>query len=245
MAYNFNIRPYIVINGTDSRSIPGLLISSLPPITLPPIRTNIETIDGKDGDIITKLGYSAYDKTFDIGLYGDYNVDDIIAFFAQEGKVVFGNEPDKYYFFSCLNQIDFERLIRYKTASVTFHIQPFKYAEDENERKIELDRNVGRYTITVRNSGNIFSRPVIKVKASDYVSLLINDVDILVIDFPVTEEEITIDPSEMEAYFSNGDLANRRITGDYDNIKLNVGYNTITLIGAVSEVSLQKLSRWL
>ena len=75
--------------------------------------------------------------------------------------------------------------------------------------------------------------------------MLINDIDILVIDFPVTEEEITIDPSEMEAYFSNGDLANRRITGDYDNIKLNVGYNTITLIGAVSEVSLQKLSRWL
>jgi phage-related protein len=234
-----------VINGVDSRSIPGLLISTLPPITLPPIRTNIETIDGKDGDIITKLGYSAYDKSFEIGLYGDYNVDDIIAFFSQEGEIVFGNEPDKYYFFSCLNQIDFARLIRYKTATVTLHIQPFKYAEDEHERKIELDKNIGRYTITVRNSGNIFSRPVIKIKASEDVSLLINDEDILVIDFPVTEEEITIDPSEMEAYFSNGDLANRRITGDYDNIKLKVGYNTITLLGAVSEVSLQKLSRWL
>jgi phage-related protein len=234
-----------VINGVDSRSIPGLLISTLPPITLPPIRTNIETIDGKDGDIITKLGYSAYDKSFEIGLYGDYNVDDIIAFFSQEGEIVFGNEPDKYYFFSCLNQIDFARLIRYKTATVTLHIQPFKYAEDEHERKIELDENIGRYTITVRNSGNIFSRPVIKIKASEDVSLLINDEDILVIDFPVTEEEITIDPSEMEAYFSNGDLANRRITGDYDNIKLKVGYNTITLLGAVSEVSLQKLSRWL
>ena len=234
-----------MINGVDSRSIPGLLISTLPPITLPPIRTNIETIDGKDGDIITKLGYSAYDKSFDIGLYGDYNVDDIIAFFAQEGEIVFGNEPDKYYFFSCLNQIDFARLIRYKTATVTLHIQPFKYAEDEHERKIELDRNIGRYTITVRNSGNIFSRPVIKIKASEDVSLLINDEDILVVDFPVTEEEITIDPSEMEAYFSNGDLANRLVTGDYDNIKLKVGYNTITLLGAVSEVSLQKLSRWL
>ena len=53
---------YIILNGNISTNIPGLLISELPPITKPKIRTNIEEIDGRDGDIVTYLGYSAYDK---------------------------------------------------------------------------------------------------------------------------------------------------------------------------------------
>ena len=81
MIYNFNTRPYLVINGKDSRSINGLIISTLPMIALPPKRTKTEEIDGRDGDIISVLGYAAYDKTFEIGLKQECNVDDVIAFF--------------------------------------------------------------------------------------------------------------------------------------------------------------------
>ena len=116
---------YVVLNGTRSDTVKGLLIQSLPPISKPMMRTQIEEIDGRDGDIITKLGYSAYDKVMSIGLHGDYDVDDVIKFFDSEGTVIFSNEPDKYYNYTILNQIDFERLIRFKTAEVTFHVQPF------------------------------------------------------------------------------------------------------------------------
>ena len=54
--------PYILINGVDSRTITGLLITELPPISKPLQRTLVETIDGRDGDIVTPLGFSAYDK---------------------------------------------------------------------------------------------------------------------------------------------------------------------------------------
>ena len=46
MGYNFNTRPYIVLNGKDSRSIKGLIISKLPPISKPLLRTLIEEVDG-------------------------------------------------------------------------------------------------------------------------------------------------------------------------------------------------------
>lgn len=132
---------YLILNNKSSKDIQGLIISTLPPITKPQMRANIETIDGKDGDEITKLGYSAYDKEITIGLAKNYNVDDVIAYFNnnQSGKVTFSNEPDKYYNYTILEQIDFEKLLRFRTAKVKFHVQPFKYSNVE--RKVSFSNS--------------------------------------------------------------------------------------------------------
>lgn len=119
---------YVILNGKKSTLIKGLLIQSLPPITKPSIRTKVETIDGRDGDIVTKLGYAAYDKPMSIGLFGDYDIDEVVEYFNTEGVVIFSNEPDKFYKYQILQPINFERLIRFKTATVTFHVQPFKFS---------------------------------------------------------------------------------------------------------------------
>ena len=119
---------YCILNGIKSTMIKGLLVQSLPPISKPLMRTAIEEIDGRDGDIVTKLGYSAYDKEMTIGLFGDFDIDQVIKYFNSEGTVIFSNEPDKFYNYQIIGQIDFERLIRFRTATVTFHVQPFKYS---------------------------------------------------------------------------------------------------------------------
>lgn len=149
---------YIELNGEKSTDIKGLIIQSLPPITKPKVRTSIETIDGRDGDVVTKLGYSAYDKEVSIGLHGGFDIDDAIAFFDSEGEVVFGNEPDKYYRYQILDQIDFERLIRFRTAKVKLHVQPFKY--DAVDRTFDIvnqflhvkDSTASKFGITVTSS---------------------------------------------------------------------------------------------
>lgn len=149
---------YIELNGEKSANVKGLIIQSLPPITKPKMRTSTETIDGRDGDVVTKLGYSSYDKEVSIGLHGDFNIDDAIAFFNSDGEVVFGNEPDKYYRYSILEQIDFERLIRFRTAKVKMHVQPFKY--DAVDRTFDivnqflhiLDSSATKFGITVTSS---------------------------------------------------------------------------------------------
>lgn len=149
---------YIELNGEKSTDVKGLIIQSLPPITKPKMRTSKEEIDGRDGDIITKLGYAAYDKDVSIGLHGDFDIDDAIAFFDSEGEVVFSNEPDKYYRYSILEQIDFERLLRFRTAKVKMHVQPFKY--DAVDRTFDIvnqfmhveDSTAGKFGITVTSS---------------------------------------------------------------------------------------------
>lgn len=130
---------WIELNGRRSDEMTGLLIQSLPPIMKPLIRTEIEEIDGRDGDLVTKLGYSAYDREMLIGLHGKYDIDEIIEYFDSEGIVVFSNEPEKYYKYQIINQIDFERLARFRQATVTFHCQPFKFSSVDN--KIKYDNN--------------------------------------------------------------------------------------------------------
>jgi predicted phage tail component-like protein len=157
------MRNYVILNDQSSEEIDGLLIQSLPPISKPQIRTNIEEIDGRDGDIVTKLGYGAYTKTISIGLYGDFDIDDIIAFFNSEGTVTFSNEPDKVYNYQITAQIDFERLVRYRTAKVDFHVQPFKYSIEEIPKSFNAQLlNVPNFTkttngITVSVQNNVFT----------------------------------------------------------------------------------------
>lgn len=353
---------YIELNGEKSTSVKGLIIQSLPPISKPKMRTSIETIDGRDGDVITKLGYSAYDKEVGIGLHGDFDIDDAISFFDSEGEVVFGNEPDKYYRYQILDQIDFERLVRFRTAKVKMHVQPFKHdavdrtfdivnqflhIEDSTASKFgitvtssdgsimvsgratsDVDIEVpvermslsGSYTMTasasgsaagcalrlidgspsrsfggsymelksngdstmtatadsnaeydalwldikagtsvnftlsvtmasdsfnqisLTNRGNVVSRPTVTVYGSGNVELAINAVTVL--SFSIEGGSITIDAEEMNAYHGNA-LMNRRVTGDYSDLRLNVGENVISWRGDVTGIRVEDFSRWL
>lgn len=239
-----NKQPYIVINGVNSQSLPGLLIQQLPPITKPLMRATIEQIDGRDGDIITPLGYAAYDKQFKIGLSRGFSIDDIVKFFNQSGRVIFSNEPEKYYNFTLLNQIDFTRLLRFKEATVTLHVQPFKFAVLENTKTFSFDGSTEK-EFYIRNNGNYYSKPTIAVKGTGNVYLSLNGVQILGLEFTAANPEIIISAADMNAYAPDGKLLNRSVSGDYDNIKFEVGENKISFTGSVQEIKITNFSRWL
>lgn len=233
------MRNYIIINGVDSLTKNGLAIKELPSISKPAIRTLTEAIDGRDGDIVTKLGYSAYDKTIEIGLFGNYDIDDIIAYFNQEGTIIFSNETDKYYYFEILNQIDFEKLIKFRTANVVFHCQPFKYEVGETPITLTTGDN------TIQNKGNIYSKPIINIEGSGDISISLNGNQIFAIDMS-NNSKITIDTSKLEAYDPDTtQLLNRIVTGDYDDFKLESGNNIVALSGTITSANINYVSRWL
>ena len=235
------MRNYLILNGISSDTIPGLLIQNLPPIAKPRIRAEIEEIDGKDGDTITPLGYGAYDKEFSIGLYEDFDIDQVISFFNSNGIVTFSNEPDKYYNYIILEQIDFERLVRYRTATVKMHIQPFKYSATDNSKTFNIDSSTSN--ITIRNVGNIYSRPVLTIQGTGNIGIYLNGVQMFAIALG-NFTSIIIDTNNMEAY-QGSVLLNRIVTGDYDNFKLNVGINTITWSGDITSIKIDNYSRWI
>lgn len=238
-----NIRPYLIINGISSQSIQGLLITELAPISKPQQRTQVEVIDGRDGDIVTPLGFAAYDKPVKIGLTYNYNIDDIIDFFNTEGEVIFSNEPDKYYRFAIYEQIDFEKLIRFKTAEITFHVQPFKFSTIEKPQTFTVSSSP--VSLNVYNAGNIYSKPIINLTATGDVALSLNGSEILNIEFGDTAQTIIIDCEELNAYDEQNILLNRLVAGNYDNIKLKKGSNEIGLTGNVSSLIINKYSRWI
>lgn len=238
------MRNYIILNGQSSANINGLLIQELAPISKPQQRTQVETIDGRAGDIVTPLGFAAYNKKVSIGLYGDYDIDEVIEFFNSDGEVTFSNEPDKYYKYQILEQIDFERLVRFRTASVTFHVQPFKYSTEQATR--DFTPSAGVQSISVVNKGNIYAKPAVTVYGTGTVNLSLNGTQILVIDLGETANNITIDADALEAYTNTtANLANRSVDGDYDNLKLKVGTNTISWSGNVTKITVANYSRWI
>lgn len=231
---------YIILNNKRNTEIKGLIVCSLPPISKPQKKVVIEEIDGVDGDIITELGYKAYDKDVEIGLTYDYDIDEIIDYFNSEGVVIFSNEPDKYYRYKIVEQIDFERLLRFKTATVRMHIQPFKYSIIEVSKTFNITT---QKEIEIRNRGNIYSKPIITIYGAGDVALYLNENQMFNINLG-DEEYITLDTEKMEAY-KDAILKNRLVTGNYDNFKLNIGRNVISFTGSITKLVISNYSRWI
>ena len=230
---------YLIINGQKSLSIQGLMIQSLPPITKPMMRAQIDEIDGRDGDMITPLGFQAYDRAVKIGLTRFFDIDEVIRYFNSYGEVIFSNEPYKIYKFDILSQINFERLLRFRTATVTFHVQPFKHSSIE----LPLEFNNHLQEIALLNNGNIYSKPKIEIFGEGDIDVSINGQMALAIELG-NQGNIIIDAEQMEAYNGTG-LKNRLVSGNYDNIIFEKGRNTLGFDGNVSRVVISNYSRWI
>lgn len=234
------MKNYIELNNINSNTIRGLLISTLPPIIKPKMRTQIEEIDGRDGDIVTPLGFSAYTKEFTIGLYDNFDIDEIIEYFNSAGTVVFSNEEGKYYNYQIIDQIDFEKLLRFRQATVKMHVQPFKYSTTDNSKTFDVTNLT---SINISNMGNIYSKPVLTIKGTGDIGIYLNNEQIFAIALGDIGQ-IIIDTENMEAYLGNT-LLNRIVVGNYDNFKLPIGKSKITWSGTVTEIQIQNFSRWI
>lgn len=229
---------YIIFKNIDSRNVKGLIISELPPITKPKMRVRIDTIDGNDGSETVNLGFEAYTKTVKIGLTRDYDIDNIIAWLHGEGDIQFSNEPDKVYRVKVYDQIDFERLLRFRTADVKFYTQPFKYSATERTKTLSV---TGLTTTEIRNAGNYFAKPIITFTGTGTVNISVNGAQKCVLNLG-TNESITLDTEKQEAYTGNV-LKNRKMDGEF--ITLETGKNTITWTGNLSTIAITHYSRWL
>ena len=139
--------------GVLSTTIDGLIISELPPISKPPLRVKETTIDGRDGSIIEELGYEPYNKPVTIGLRGNFDINKVIKYFTGNGEIIFSNEPDKVYTANVISQIDYNRLLRFRTAVVEFRVQPYKYKHLEAYKEAQTATASGT-SIVVTDGAN-------------------------------------------------------------------------------------------
>lgn len=229
----------IIWKGKSSKNIDGLIITDLPPITKPKMKTNKIEIDGRDGDIVEKVGYESYTKSVGIGLTRNFNIDEVIDYFTGEGELVLSDEPNKVYLASIYDSIEYDRLLRMRKATIKFYVQPYKYLKDED--KVELDVTT-HTSVEVINKGLEISKPIISLEGSGTVEIAVNNINIFKYTFPNDETKVIIDSLEEEAYYE-GIYKNRNMLGEFP--KLSVGSNVISWTGTLTKISIEPKSRWL
>ena len=108
----------IIWKNKSSKEVAGLIITETPPITKPKMKVNKIEIDGRDGDIIEKIGYESYTKNIGIGLTKNFNIDEVIKYFTGEGELIISDEPNKVYIASIYEDVDYEKLLTMKKATI-------------------------------------------------------------------------------------------------------------------------------
>ena len=145
-------------------------------------------------------------------------------------------EPDKVLRASIYNKISVADMIYlYNSFLLQFRVQPFKYSVNAAGDALELTAPT-----TIRNSGTVYSEPIITVFGSGDITLSINGNS-----YPLrnVQESITIDSEMMEVFKGN---ANQN--GKYGGVefpRFEVGKNEIRWTGNVSKIKVQPRWRWL
>lgn len=227
----------VTFKGVSSTSITGLLIQELGDFTKPSKRTERIEIDGRDGDISNDLGYESYKKSIKIGLHSGYDLDEVINFFDGAGELIFSNEPTKRYTARVDDNIDLERLVRYREGKVDFIVQPFKKLIGEDD----VVSTVAEFT--VENLGYLTSKPIMTIVADEdeVIGVKINDITVCTITMPA-EGTITLDSEALNAYNTAGDK-NQHVVGTFG--ELASGENDIEITGDFDSVTVTPNSRWL
>ena len=99
-------------------------------------------------------------------------------------------------------------------------------------------------SMTVTNEGNTESAPSITIEGEGAVEVTVDGLNILQIQMPASGE-ITIDSKTLDATDGVGGLANRSVTGDYNDLRLAPGDHAVTVTGDVTSVTIKNASRWI
>lgn len=229
----------IIWKNKSNKEFEGLIITNLPPITKPKMKVNKVEIEGRDGDIIENLGYESYTKNVGIGLTRNFDIDAIIKYFTGSGELILSDEPNKVYIASIYDDVDYEKLLLVRKATVKFHVQPYKYLKNENK----VIQNITTQTkVYVINQGLEIAKPIIKLYGTGKVEIAINGVNTFQYEFPTNEQYVLINSLEEEAYYEN-EYRNRNMIGEFP--KLEVGTNEITWTGNLTKIEIEPKSRWL
>ena len=227
---------WFTFNGIDSREM-GVIVTAMPETVRAERRIESITVAGRNGSLHTDEGvYESYDRTMECALIKRARLDEITAWLVGSGEMAFSTEPDKVYRVTIANKISIAQMMRvFQKFQVILDTQPFKYSVNAAGDALELTAPT-----TIRNSGTVYSEPLITVYGSGDITLNINGED-----FPMygVQESITIDSEMMEVF--KGSTNQNGKYGGAEFPRFEVGKNEISWTGNVSKIKIQPRWRWL
>ena len=217
---------FFIWNGIDCRS-KGVIMRGPAPIIRAEERVKHVQIPGRAGDLTETEGeniYNSYIQTVTISVRGGFNVRNIYKWLRGSGYVTFSGEPDKKQAARVIGAITLNRVSRnidHWAGEVQFYCQPFK---EKMYRELKTVTSSGS---TVRNDGDVTSRPVWRATASG-TSLTLAAAGKTITMTGITSGHVyRIDSDSMEVYDETASAsATVKSSGEFP--VLAVGANTVT-----------------
>lgn len=248
------LKDWFIWNGTKCTDY-GMHVLSQPSIISPKERVSYETIPGKSGSITLLEGDCIYD---DINLSAGCVIDDpymldngesvsriakICGWLKGGGMVKFASRPEGYYRARVANQISFDKIVRgnpHRSFSVEFQAKPFLYLDGGDAIKTFTAAG------TIKNEGNIYSEPLIKVYGTAEGNVMIGNSTMIINSF-TNLTYICLDCEAKIAYKgSNGSasdpmtLLGTRVTGEW--AKIPEGTLPVSFSGGITKIEITP--RW-
>lgn len=234
-----------IIKGVDSDTI-KTYIQDRPLIEVPLRRMNWKNAYGVDGEIPFDEG--AYEDTsmeLTLVVGGDDLIGDrqkVVDLFDGRGsfvEMIPYFDPTKIYRVTAREPMKFENKFYYgdvQAAQVTLRVKPYKYLVEKG------NITTTSKTLSLLNPTNYTSQPIIRLKGTGVVNVIVNDTTFHIRELP---GDIVLDSERYLAYreSTNGVLtnANDKVTSkEYPVFK--PGNNTVEIVGDVTETTIEP--RW-
>ena len=233
---------YFIWNGIDCRSM-GVIMRGPAAIIRAEERVKHVEIPGVSGDVTETEGenvYNSYIQTVSISVKGAYNVRRIYEWLRGAGYVTFSGEPDRKQKARIIGAITLNRVSRnidHWAGEVQLYCQPMK--ELLNEAKETITESGS----TVRNCGDVESRPMWKMTPSGSSAVLASGGKTIAVIGLTSGAVIWIDSQTMEIWnASKTELLTKDSAGEFPVLK--PGENTVIGSGW-SSIEIEKRERYL
>lgn len=159
------MQSFFIWNGVDCRSR-GIYLRGPAPIIRAEERISHVQIPGVSGDLTETEGeniYNSYIQTITMSVQGGARVREVYQWLRGAGYVTFSGEPDRRQMARIIGAITLNKLSRNLdiwSGEVQFYCQPYK------ELLWEKVTEVTASGTTVKNTGDVDERPMIKLTAS-------------------------------------------------------------------------------
>ena len=156
---------FFIWNNKDCRSM-GVTLRNPVPIVRPEERVQHVEIPGRSGDLTQTEGeeiYNSYIQTAEITVKGGFRVRDVYRWLRGSGFVIFHGEPDRRQQARIIGAVTLNKVSRNLdkwAGEVQFYCQPLKELLQEEAVTITSSGS------TVRNNGDVTSKPKITLTAS-------------------------------------------------------------------------------
>lgn len=221
---------YITFNGETTKQH-GIEIPYRPSIPAPVMRGEYIQIAGRDGSLLDSDGtFENIEIAIEMNFVSDADTTwnakyrEVKNWLTGKGELRFSDDTEIFYKVKAVGISEVDRRVpRGGDISAVFICEPFAYYESGAVYKAPE---------AAADNPGILCKPIYKITGNGTATLTVNGKSVSA----VVGQNLIIDTDLMIAYRENGTLENTAITGDYEDLWLNPGTNTIAISGLTLQV---------